>query len=56
VFTPEAACLLGVSSIDVMERAGSFSPKDGRALHPNNAASVAIFTRTAPPSREQDSN
>jgi hypothetical protein len=27
-----------------------------RNLHPNNPASVAIFTRTAPPSREQDSN
>jgi hypothetical protein len=25
-------------------------------VHPNSAASVAIFTRTAPPSREQDSN
>jgi hypothetical protein len=27
-----------------------------RNLHPNNPASVATFTRTAPPSREQDSN
>ena len=37
MFAPEAAWLLGVSSIDVMERAASFSLKMGALALPRDA-------------------